>query len=221
MKFKREINSFFGDSFTHDLRGLIEKGAIEKEAIRSLSHDMGVTTAYTANKDKDPFNGVDTMEQMLDDWYQKKLCLISQEEAWNLLVKVFEENCSPLVLHTIRESSSSGSRADQDVLAMLQSLGLVEYEEVFREQELSISNTAEMNHEDLKSIGITSVKHRKAIIKYFSGKIQNQNFKLSLYFSRQPSIQDATDWRRGKASGRIIQDNILSDSDQHGSQCRV
>ena len=107
MKFKREINSFFGDSFTHDLRGLIEKGAIEKEAIRSLSHDMGVTTAYTANKDKDPFNGVDTMEQMLDEWYQKKLCLMGQEEAWNLLVDVFDENCSPLVIHTIRRGKPS------------------------------------------------------------------------------------------------------------------
>ena len=78
MKFKGEINSLFGDSFTRDLRRLIEKGAIEKETIKSLSHDMGVTTAYTANKDKDPFNGVDTMEQMLDDWYQKKLCLINR-----------------------------------------------------------------------------------------------------------------------------------------------
>ena len=76
MKFKREINSLFGDSFTHDLRGLIEKGAIEKEIIKSRADDMRVSTAYMANKDKDPFNGVDTMEQMLDDWYQKKLCLI-------------------------------------------------------------------------------------------------------------------------------------------------
>ena len=62
MKYKAEIKSLFGDSFTHDLRGLIEKGAIEKETIKRLADDMGVSTAYTANKDKDPFNGVDTME---------------------------------------------------------------------------------------------------------------------------------------------------------------
>ena len=107
MKFKREINSLFGDSFTQNLRGLIEKGAIEKETVKSLADDMGVPTAYTANKDKDPFNGVDTMEQMLDDWYQKKLCLINHEEAWNLLVDVLKENCSPFVLHTIREGKPS------------------------------------------------------------------------------------------------------------------
>ena len=107
MKFKEEINSLFGDSFIRDLRRLIEKGAIEKEIIKSLADDMRVSTAYMANKDKDPFNGVDTMEQMLDDWYQKKLCLISQEEAWNLLVKMFEENCSPLVLQTIRKGKPS------------------------------------------------------------------------------------------------------------------
>ena len=107
MKFEREISSLFGDSFTHDLQRLIEKGAIEKETIKSLADDMGVTTAYTANKDKDPFNGVDTMEQMMDDWYQKKLCLIGHEEAWNLLVKVFGENCSPLVFQTITKGKTS------------------------------------------------------------------------------------------------------------------
>ena len=107
MKFKEEINSLFGDSFTRDLRRLIEKGAIEKETIKSLAHDMGVSTAYTANKDKDPFNGVDTMEQMLDDWFQKKLCLVRPEEAWNLLVKVFGENCSPLVFQTITKGKTS------------------------------------------------------------------------------------------------------------------
>ena len=53
---------------------------------------------------------------------------------------------------------------------MLERLDLVEYEEIFRRQELSLSDTAEMDHEDLKSIGISSVKHRKAIIQYISGK---------------------------------------------------
>ena len=72
------------------------------------------------------------------------------------------------------------ARADQEVLEMLQSLGLMEYEEVFRIQELSLTDTAEMNHEDLKSIGISSVKHRKSIIKYFSGK----NVKM---FSNSPT----------------------------------
>ena len=54
MKFKEEVNSLFGDSFTRELRRLIEKGAIEKEIIKSLADDMRVSTAYMANKDKDP-----------------------------------------------------------------------------------------------------------------------------------------------------------------------
>ena len=53
---------------------------------------------------------------------------------------------------------------------MLESLGLMEYEEVFKEQDLSLSDIAELDHEALKSIGISSVKHRTAIIKYTSGK---------------------------------------------------
>ena len=53
---------------------------------------------------------------------------------------------------------------------MLESLRLVEYEEVFKEQDLSLADIAELDHEALKSIGISSVKHRTAIIKYTSGK---------------------------------------------------
>ena len=62
-------------------------------------------------------------------------------------------------------------KLDQDVLEMLQRLNLVGYKEVFKKQELSLTDIAEMNHDDLQSIGISSVKHRKAIIKYFPGRI--------------------------------------------------
>ena len=61
-------------------------------------------------------------------------------------------------------------RADREVLGMLEYLGLVEqYEEVFNKQELSLTDIADLDHEELKSIGITSLKHRKAIINYVSG----------------------------------------------------
>ena len=63
-------------------------------------------------------------------------------------------------------------RADRElaeVLGMLESLGLMEYEEVFKEQDLSLADIAELDHEALESIGISSVKQRTAIIKYTSG----------------------------------------------------
>ena len=62
---------------------------------------------------------------------------------------------------------------DQEVLEMLQRLDLMEYEEVFKKQDLSCTDIAEMNHEDLASIGISSVKHRKAIIEYIPGNVKN------------------------------------------------
>ena len=65
---------------------------------------------------------------------------------------------------------------DQKVLEMLESLRLVEYEEVFKEQDLSLADIAELDHEALKSIGISSVKHRTAIIKYVSGKSEKIEF---------------------------------------------
>ena len=58
---------------------------------------------------------------------------------------------------------------DQKVLEMLQRLKLVKYEEVFRIQELSLTDIAKLNHEALKSIGIKRVIHRTAIIEYVSG----------------------------------------------------
>ena len=67
-------------------------------------------------------------------------------------------------------------KLDQEVKEMLRRLNLVGYEEVFKIQDLSCNDIANMNHEDLKSIGISSVKHRTAIIKYFSGK--SEKFEL-------------------------------------------
>ena len=69
---------------------------------------------------------------------------------------------------------------DQKVLEMLQTLNLVGYKEVFKKQELSLIDVAEMNHEDLQSIGISSVKHRKAIIKYCAGRIKKNKTKITL-----------------------------------------
>jgi len=57
---------------------------------------------------------------------------------------------------------------DQKVLEMLQRLNLMEHEEVFKEQDLSLSDIAELDQEALKSLGIRLVKHRTAIIKYTS-----------------------------------------------------
>ena len=53
---------------------------------------------------------------------------------------------------------------------MLQKLNLMEYKEVFKEQHLSLAGIAELDHEALKSIGISSVEHRTAIINFTSGK---------------------------------------------------
>ena len=66
-------------------------------------------------------------------------------------------------------------KLDQEVKEMLKRLDLVEYEEVFKKQELSLTDIAEMNHEDLMSIGIRSVKHRKAIIKYIPGRSKKKS----------------------------------------------
>ena len=60
-------------------------------------------------------------------------------------------------------------KLDQEVMEMLQRLDLMEHEEVFKEQDLSLSDIAELDHEALESIGISSVKQRTAIIKYTSG----------------------------------------------------
>ena len=62
---------------------------------------------------------------------------------------------------------------DEEVLEMLQKLDLMEHEGVFKEQDLSLSDIAELDHEALRSIGIRLVKHRTAIIKYTSGKFKN------------------------------------------------
>ena len=88
------------------------------------------------------------------------------------------------------------------VREMLQKLGLVEHEEVFRIQELSLTDVAKLDHNALDSIGIKRVKHRIAIIEYLSGKQKHYmelfSSNLSKYF-----IRGAADWRRGEVRGRF------------------
>ena len=60
-------------------------------------------------------------------------------------------------------------KLDQEVREMLQRLNLMEYEEVFKKQELSLTDIAKLDHYALDSIGIKRVKHRTVIIEYVSG----------------------------------------------------
>ena len=62
---------------------------------------------------------------------------------------------------------------DQEVREMLQRLNLMEYEEVFKKQELSLTEVAKLDHYALDSIGIKRVIHRTAIIEYISGKLKH------------------------------------------------
>ena len=61
-------------------------------------------------------------------------------------------------------------KLDEEVREMLENLDLMGYEEVFKGEELSLTNIAQLDHNGLKSIGIGSVKHRTAIIEFVSGK---------------------------------------------------
>ena len=62
------------------------------------------------------------------------------------------------------------AETDREVLEMLEKLDLMGYEEVFKGEELSLTDIAQLDHNGLKSIGISLVKHRTAIIQYNSGK---------------------------------------------------
>ena len=116
-------------------------------------------------------------------------------------------------------------KLDEEVREMLEKLHLMEYEEVFKGEELSLTDIAQLDHAALDYMGISLVKHRTAIIKYTSGKskyyVALENFLLT--FSKQLSSRGDRDWRRGEARWRIITrlQTSLSDPDQHGSQCRV
>jgi tankyrase len=49
--------------------------------------------------------------------------------------------------------------------AFLASLGLEKLREIFEREQISVDILAEMNHEDLKQIGVTAYGHRHKLIK--------------------------------------------------------
>jgi len=69
---------------------------------------------------------------------------------------------------------------NMSVGAFLASLGLEKLREIFEREQISVDILAEMNHEDLKQIGVTAYGHRhkliKGIEKLVSGKGNNVNF---------------------------------------------
>ena len=195
LRYQAELEERLGRSVLVQLFELVRKGVIDKQNLQriSYSYNMDVLTTFDSRKEEERIEV--TMERMLDRWYEDTVCNMSPTEALQELLRILEETCPPLVRVRIRGSNlrtgsevqstgDSGSvkgegettaETDEEVLEMLENLGLVEHEEVFRRQQLSLTDIAQLDHEALKSIGISLVKHRAAIIRYTSTSGKHEN----------------------------------------------
>ena len=70
------------------------------------------------------------------------------------------------------------ARIDEEVLHLLQSLELMEYEGVMKAEQLSFTDLARMSNLELQSIGISRYRHRRAIIEYFSEKCRQRKITI-------------------------------------------
>ena len=68
---REELVEIFGEQVVSNFFSLVEDGSISKFNLRNMAFEMGVIQTYNAYKDRDPFNPMETCNNMLDEEMSK------------------------------------------------------------------------------------------------------------------------------------------------------
>ena len=70
MKYRAEYNKILGPEMLKKFTEFIEKTTIIKSHLKNMADEMGVSSTFESQKDKDPFDAITTFDLMLE----KVLC---------------------------------------------------------------------------------------------------------------------------------------------------
>ena len=68
---REELEQIFGKLVIRQLFSFVKKDSISKFNLRNMAVEMGVIQTYNAYKDRDPFNPMETCNNMLDEEMSK------------------------------------------------------------------------------------------------------------------------------------------------------
>ena len=99
-----ELEEKLGSPVLATLFKLVAQGSLKRDELEKMSFAEHMNVVTTYNQCQDDKKGVKlTLENMLDSWFENKLCLISPEESQSELLKILKAVCPPLVGGAVEE----------------------------------------------------------------------------------------------------------------------
>ena len=99
-----ELEEKLGSPVLATLFKFVAQGSLKRDELEKMSFAEHMNVVTTYNQCENDKKGVKlTLENMLDRWFENKLCLISPEESQSELLKILKAVCPPLVSSAVEE----------------------------------------------------------------------------------------------------------------------
>ena len=104
LRYQVELEEKLGSPVLATLFKLVAQGSLKRDALEKMSFTEHMDVVTTYDQCQNDKKGVKlTLENMLDSWFENKLCLISPEESQSELLKILKAVCPPLVSSAVEE----------------------------------------------------------------------------------------------------------------------
>ena len=103
LEYETGLNKLWGDKVLSILRELVKKVKIKQQNLKTMSRYMDVSNVYEGNIYNSDTS--ETLEMMLEKWYEQELFRKSPSEAKAALINVIKKSrCEPIVEEAVKES---------------------------------------------------------------------------------------------------------------------
>ena len=104
LRYQEGLEKKLGSPVLATLFKLVAQGSLKRDELKKMSFTEHMDVVTTYDQCQNDKKGVKlTLENMLDSWFENKLCLISPEESQSELLKILKAVCLPLVSSTVEE----------------------------------------------------------------------------------------------------------------------
>jgi len=98
LRYQVKLEEKLGSPVLATLFKLVAQGSLKRDELEKMSFTEHMDVVTTYDQCENDKKGVKlTLENMLDSWFENKLCLISPEESQSELLKILKAVCPPLV----------------------------------------------------------------------------------------------------------------------------
>ena len=116
LRYQEGLEEKLGSPVLARLFKLVAQGSLKRDELEKMSFTEHMDVVTTYDQCQNDKKGVKlTLENMLDSWFENKLCLISPEESQSELLKILKAVCPPLVFGAVEELIVGKKRGKKDL----------------------------------------------------------------------------------------------------------